>query len=85
MRRQGAGQISVLTLNAPAADHVVPGVDVFEHHGDIGGVVLQISIHQDNDIADRMINTGGNGGGLTKVTAQDDCPEMVRVFGGKLF
>ena len=34
---------------APARDQVVPFVELGDEHGDVGGIVLQIGVHGDDD------------------------------------
>ena len=63
----------VLAVLAPAADDV--GVFAFEeveHCGDVGGVVLEVAVHGDDDAAAGEVEAGGEGGGLAEVAAKAD-------------
>src|SRR5215475_8017389 len=46
-------------LFAPAADDVVTLGDFFEENRNIGGIMLQVAIHGDDELAARVIETGG--------------------------
>ncbi len=69
---KGAGELVILAVLAPAADQVIAFVELVEQHGDIGRVVLQIGIQQDDDAAAGMVDPGGDGGGLPEIPAEDD-------------
>src|SRR5215472_9983390 len=45
-------------LFAPAADDVVTLGDFFEKGGNIGGIMLQVAVHGDDEFAARMIEAG---------------------------
>ncbi len=77
--RNGAGEFVVLAVLAPAADQVIAFIQLVEQHGDIGRVVLQIGIQQDDDTAARVVDPGGDGGGLPEIAAEDHCPRMLGI------
>ncbi len=69
---------------APAADDVVALFELGEEVGDLVGIVLEIAVHGEDEVALGVIEAGGEGGGLTEVAAQLD-DEDARVDRGDLF
>src|ERR1700688_4064499 len=57
---------------APAADDIVTGRNLFQKHWNVGRIVLQIAIHRDDVFATRMVETGGQSGGLAEVAPELD-------------
>src|ERR1700690_1071458 len=57
---------------APAADDVVALGNFFEKKRNVGGIVLQVAVHGDDVFAARMVESGGEAGGLSEVAAQLD-------------
>ncbi len=63
----------ILAVLAPAADHVeLVLFEVVDHFGNIGGVVLQISVHGDDIIVLRGVDARVHGGRLAEVAAEAD-------------
>ena len=71
----------VLPVFAPAADDVEAFVELGEEEGDVFGVVLEVAIHGDDDVAFCKIEPCHHGGGLAVVAAEVDDFHAV-VFGG---
>src|ERR1700722_4093464 len=59
----------VAALTAPSADHVVALFELGEEPGNLVGVVLQVAVHGQDEVALRMVEAGGKGGGLAEVAA----------------
>ena len=62
----------VAALHAPAADDVIALFELGEKGRDLVGIVLKIAIHGEDELALRVIKSGGEGGGLTEVAAKLD-------------
>ena len=63
----------IFAVLAPAADHVeLVLFEVGDQLGDIGGVVLQVSVHGDDIVVLRGVNTRVHGRRLAEVAAQAD-------------
>ena len=60
----------VLAIGPQAQHGVVSFVDFFQEQGDVGGVVLQVAVHGDEDVAGGEVDAGLEGGGLAEVAAQ---------------
>ena len=60
----------VLALMAPATDEVVPLSQFGQQHGDVGWIVLQISIEADDHLSASHIKPSRHGCGLAIVLAQ---------------
>lgn len=69
---QGTGDKLILPVEPPSADDIVPLIEFGEHPGDVYRVVLQVGVHQDDDLACGMVNPGGDRGGLAEIAAQND-------------
>ncbi len=68
--RQLAVEKTVLAVLAPAADDVVPFVDLGHEQRDVVGIVLQIGVHGDDHFAARLVEAGREGRRLPEVAAQ---------------
>ena len=79
-RRQSARERGILTLHAPAADHVVAFANFGEQQADVGRVVLQIGVNGHDDRAARAVEAGGEGRGLAEVAAEAHDAHMRRVL-----
>ena len=60
----------VAAVLAPSADHVVSLVELGDEPRDVGGIVLQVAVGRDDDLAAGVVEAGGEGGGLAEVPAQ---------------
>jgi hypothetical protein len=69
---------------APAADDVVAFFEFGEEVRDFAWVVLKIAVHGEDVVALRVIEAGGESGGLTEVAAELD-DEDTTVYGSDLF
>src|SRR5258708_38207244 len=69
---------------APAADDVVALFKLGEEVGNLVGIVLEIAVHGEDEVALGVIEAGGEGGGLAEVAAELD-DENAAVDGGDLF
>ncbi len=69
MRGNAAEEEVVGALRTPAADDVVALFELGEEGGDFVGVVLEVAVHGEDEIALSVIEAGGEGGGLTEVAA----------------
>ena len=69
---------------APAADDVVALFEFGEEVGDLLGIVLEITIHGEDEVSLRVIEAGGESRGLTEVAAELD-DENAAVDCGDLF
>jgi len=69
---------------APAADDVVTLFKLGEEVGDLVGIVLEIAVHGEDEVALGVVEAGGEGGGLAEVSAELD-DENAAVDGGDLF
>ena len=70
--RDAAKDKIIAALTAPSADNVVAFFELGQETGDLVGVVLQVSIHCQNEVTLRMVEAGGKGRGLSEVAAQFD-------------
>src|SRR5947208_13215462 len=69
--RWNAAQPQIVNpLLAPAAHNVVTLGNFLQKNRDIGGVVLQVTIHSDNVLAARMVKASRQRGSLPKVAAK---------------
>ena len=64
-----------MAVLAPAVDEVVAFVDLGEHRGDVFGVVLEVAVDRDDDVARGMFDAGAHRGGLAVVAAELDDAE----------
>ena len=72
-RRQTAHDEIVDALLAPTADDVAAGgFKGFQHYRDVVRVVLQVTVHGDDDFAGSVVETGGEGGGLAVIALEAD-------------
>ena len=62
----------VLAVLAPAGADVEALVELREQLGDVGGIVLQVAIHRDDDLAGGEIEAGHHRGGLAEIAAEMD-------------
>src|SRR6202022_2507658 len=69
---------------APAADDVVALFKLGEEVGDLVGIMLEIAVHGEDEVALGVIEAGSEGGCLTEVAAEFD-DENAAVDGGDLF
>src|SRR4029077_11450697 len=74
-RRDLPEQQLVLAVLAPAADDVVALVHLGEEPGEVVGVVLLVAVHEDDDLAAGVAETGADRGGLAEVAAELDDPD----------
>jgi hypothetical protein len=65
-----SGEKLVLSFFSPAADDVSALVDFFDQSRDVGGIVLKIAVHGDDQVAPGMVEAGGHGGGLSEIFPQ---------------
>src|SRR6185436_13082427 len=71
-RRQAPADHLVLAVLAPAADHVVPLVEMAEQQPEIVRIVLQVSVESDHDPAAGVIESRLERRGLPVVAAEED-------------
>ena len=83
-RGDAAQEEVVAALGAPAADDVVALFELGEEVGDLVGVVLEVTVHGEDEVTLGVVEAGGEGGGLAEVAAQFD-DEDAAVYGGDLF
>ena len=83
-RGNAAEEEVVAALLAPAADDVVALFELGEEVGDLVGVVLQVAVHGEDEVALGVVEAGGEGGGLAEVAAELD-DEDAAVDGSDLF
>ena len=83
-RRDAAKEDVIAALGAPAADDVVAFFELGEEAGDLAGVVLEVAIHGEDEVALRVVEAGSEGGGLAEVAAELD-DEDAGIDGGDLF
>src|SRR5207244_1504276 len=62
----------IMALFPPPADDVEAAFDYLEQAGDVRRIVLQVSVYEDQVFATGMLNAGGDGRGLPKVSSQPD-------------
>ena len=74
----------VAAMLAPATDDVVAFFQFGEEVGDLVGVVLEIAVHGEDEVALGVVEAGGEGGGLAEVAAELD-DENPTVDGGDFF
>ncbi len=60
----------VSALRAPAADDVVTLFELGEKVGDLVGVVLEVAVHGEDEVALRVVEACGEGRGLAEVAAE---------------
>jgi hypothetical protein len=51
-----------------------------QEEGNVSRIVLQVGVQQDEDVAARMIDAGGDGGRLAEIAAQDHHAHMLGVL-----
>ncbi len=66
---------------SPAGDDVVAFVDFGDELGELVGVVLEVAIHGNDDVAAGVIEAGGECGGLAEVAAEVDDEDVGVGFG----
>src|SRR4029077_18481282 len=77
--RQAAREPSVFPFIAPSTNNVKALFQLFDESGNLFRIVLQISIHGDNDLAVSSVETGFQRGGLAEVPPQrDDAHTRIR-------
>jgi hypothetical protein len=62
----------VVALLLPAGDEVGAGLDAGDEVGDHGGVVLEVGVEGEDDLAAHALEAGGEGRGLAEVAAEVD-------------
>ncbi len=67
----------------PAVDDVVPLGEFFEEFGDFGGVVLQVGVHHEEDVAAGGAHAGGQRRRLAKVSSEANSRNAV-IFSGQI-
>ncbi len=82
-RRQPARHERVLAVAPPAGHDVVAGVEGREQARDVGGVVLEVAVHGDDDLAGGVIDAGRERGGLSEVAHQAHEVHARIVAGGR--
>src|SRR5580704_7655291 len=65
---------------APAADEVEALLDFLEEARDFFGVVLEVAVHRDNDVAASEVEAGFERGGLAEIAAEADDIDAVIVL-----
>ena len=83
-RWNAAEEEVIAALAAPAADDVVALFEACDEVGNLFGIVLEVSVHGDDELALRVIEAGGESGGLAEVAAELD-DQYAGVDGGYLF
>src|SRR5215469_15367688 len=69
--RRNAPQPKVVdAVLAPAADDVVALADLLNEHRNIGRIMLEVAIHGDDVFAAGVVESSGEAGGLSKITAE---------------
>src|SRR6185369_12081811 len=63
---------SILPLITPAADNVVAFAEFRDECRDLGGIVLEIAVHRNDDFTAREVEPSLQSGSLSKVLAQTD-------------
>ena len=81
--RKFATQPGVLAVFAPAVYKIVACVQFFQHLGDIGRVVLQITVDGDNDVSPGQLNPCFQGGRLAKISTKSNDFD-IRVAAGEV-
>ncbi len=76
-------KLSMRSLRQPR-DDVVALFELFKEVGDLVGVVLQVAVHGEDELARGVVEAGGQGRGLAEVAAQLD-DEHAAVDRGDLF
>src|SRR5664279_6047642 len=59
-------------LLAPSANDVIPSTQLLEEERDVIGIVLQIAVHSQNELALTMIKPGRKRRGLPEIATQLD-------------
>ena len=80
-RWENPGQPRVLPILSPAADHIVPLVKFVQDLRNVGGIVLEIGIHGNDDPALGMIETCRQGRRLSEVASELQHQDMMVPFG----
>ncbi len=77
-RGENPGQPGVFPISSPAVDHIVTFLKLFHNKGNILRVILQIRVQGNNDLPSGVVESGGNGSGLSKVSdkLQDPHPRI---------
>src|SRR5467141_2953125 len=70
--RQAAGKPSVFPFRAPTTNDVEAFVKFFDERRNLGGIVLQIAVHGDDDFASGGVKPRLQRRSLTKVSPQSD-------------
>ena len=76
-------KLSMRSLRQPR-DHVVALFQLLEEVGNLAGIVLQIAVHGQDELARGMVEARGQGRGLAEVAAQLD-DQHAAVDRGNLF
>ena len=74
---------AVLAALAPAGHDVVAALQLGDHRRDVRGIVLQVAVHRDHDLATRLIEAGRKGCRLPIIAGEAHDPQ-VRVALAKL-
>jgi len=69
-RWDAAQEKVVSTLCAPAADYVVALFQLCQEVGNLLGVVLEVTVHRQDEVSLSVIEACGKGGGLTEVAPE---------------
>ncbi len=74
----------VNALFAPAGHHIVSLFQLFQEVGNLAGIVLQVAVHGQDELARGVVKTCGQSRGLSEVAAQLD-HQHAAVHRGNLF
>ena len=77
--REEASRERVAPFRLPARDEVETLVELCEQVRDLRGVVLEVAVDRDDDVAARMSKAGGEGDRLAEVSPQPDDADVVVV------
>src|SRR6266550_1868502 len=69
-RRKPAREPRILAVPPPTADHVVTLLQLGYQQPDVGGVILEIAVEKDEDVAATVLDAGLQRGGLSEVAAE---------------
>ena len=79
-RGNNATQERVFAIFTPTANQIIAFIQFRQHNRYISRIVLQVGVHQDNDISIGMINAGCNCGCLSIVAPKYDNLYMAGIF-----
>jgi hypothetical protein len=66
-RGKAAAERVVLANNPPARDNIEALGELVEQARDVGGIILAVAVHRDDDVAAAVLNRRHQGGGVAEI------------------